>query len=112
MIVVVPCACGLEILLHGCEILLRCRETARLQILRQLLERLAQRVVCLRQSRRSGPRRLQDGEVGLRRGQIPRLQVLSELLKLFLECRATRQTLPILDAQEIRRQCDLCTLGM
>src|ERR1019366_1505275 len=75
----------LHALLNGRVVLLRSRRVSRLQVLRQLLELLADGIRALRRRSRAGLRRLQGREIGLCRGQVTRLQVLSQLLELLPE---------------------------
>lgn len=77
----------LESLLDLSEVLLRPGDVSGLQILRQLVERLCDRAIAL--CRRSGtalrPKLLQGHEVGLGGRQVAGLQILAELLELFLK---------------------------
>ncbi len=73
-------------LLNLGEVLLRPSDVPRLQVLRPLVPGLGNRSIALRRRRcAGGSHLLQCDEVGLRRRQIARLQILAQLLKFFLK---------------------------
>src|SRR5271157_1813420 len=98
MVVRFPCL-TLEVLLNGRVVLLGSRNVPGLEILRKLVERLGDGIVALRrrsrigllaqrsrthENGRDGQRLRQGYEIRLRRRQIPRVQVLTELLEFLL----------------------------